>query len=132
MERVHFILEDGFRGIFVVEEDIGATPAPRNSDGTWIYKMNAGARIRTQSLEPLRQWHETGASYADGVEIPFSAIPPSAPPLDSTTKLRPLFATATRHYYLVGTEKEFLAATRDAVNITYGHAPPAPKTKPHE
>lgn len=130
MERVKFVVENGFRGAFVVEEDPEAAAVSKDSHGAWIYKISATGQLSTQTVEPFRVWHQTSAAYSDGAEVEFSAIGPIEPYEDNAIKVRSLFADSKgRHYFLVGTEKELASAVKDRANLMLGGIEKTPPSK---
>jgi hypothetical protein len=121
VELIKFVIPKGFRGAFVVEEDPDAGPAPKDSDGAWVYSIGADGRLRARTVAPFRSWHETIAAYSDGTKIEFSSIGPIEPYKDATVKLRTLFADSDgRHYFLVGTEEELADAAKNRAGLEMG------------
>ena len=121
MERVMFVVEKGFRGMFVVQQDPHAARAPKDNQGAWVYKIGATGELKTQTVQPLLSWHKTSATYSDGTELEFAAVGPIEPYKDNIVKVRSLFADSKgRHYFLVGTEEELARAVKNRANLRLG------------
>lgn len=118
---VIFIVENDFRGVFVVEKDSRADPVPRDKDGAWIYKIPETGRLKTSVIDPFRDWHDTKATYADGTTLGFAPVGPIPPYRDRSTKVRPISADSKgRFLFLVGTEEELARAMRNLGNLRLG------------
>ena len=88
IQHIRFIIETGFRGVFVVREGRGAS-VPQDMSGTWIYKIPATGSLQTDTIKPFRELHDTQAIYTDGTPLGFAAIGPIKPFKDQLIKVRP-------------------------------------------
>lgn len=68
---VHFRLPTGFVGVFVVREDPLSDLAAEVGRETSVFVVPQNGVVTTQSMECLRKWHTTHATYVDGQEIPW-------------------------------------------------------------
>ena len=111
METVSFVIPDGFRGAFVLEEDASAPPAPLSRTGGPIYTVPETGTLRVRSAAPLRDWHSATAAFGGGEPLAVEHIGPIAPYHDYTVKLRSLFSDSQgRIFFLVGTKLTSLRA----------------------
>lgn len=75
--EVHFVLPDGYVGIFkiVLDETEGVDANPK--DGRYAYEIPKSGILKVRSFAPFRPWHEESAAYRNGTKInlPGYAVP---------------------------------------------------------
>jgi hypothetical protein len=123
IQQIRFIITVGFHGVFVVEEDPGASPAQRDGGGAWVYEIPSAGRLKTSEVKPFREWHDTRGEYTDGSLLGFAAVGPIKPFSDRSTKIRPISSDSEgRFYYLVGSEEDLARAMHNLANLKLGGA----------
>ena len=67
---VHFVLPDGYTGVFKIVLDEANGIDVRLTDGRYTYEIPAGGILRVKSFKHFEQWHEATAAYRNGTQIP--------------------------------------------------------------
>lgn len=97
--QIHFIVPDGFRGLFVLRVTAGVQPASRQGEGRFIYRIPPNGLLPIGENEPIFRWHQLSAQFD------------SSAPLETENELVTdavkLYSLSTdqrgNSYYLVGT-----------------------------
>jgi len=114
-ERVHFVLPDGFRGVFGIWADDPEGTELRTTDGRYVIHIPESGVLKMTGHDPFSSFLET-ASFANGDVIWVStklgdSPPPGAIGLWGTVTASAPGAAGSRainvFYWFVGTEAEF-------------------------
>lgn len=114
--RVHFILPNGFRGLFAIQLTQQDPPTNPTQDGRFVYRIPSSGLFRASDHEPVLHWHVLSAEFADGTPLPVEHR-------TAKDSLQLYSLSTDEHgnsYYLVGTaeDKERFYRTQDR---TLGH-----------
>lgn len=72
---VHFVVPDGFRGVFYLIPDPTNGVAISKTEGRFLVTIPADGRLRVRSLGFLDSWHQETCSFASGAHIPTPTEP---------------------------------------------------------
>jgi hypothetical protein len=72
---VHYVLPNGYIGLFKIVLDETNGLDVRRKFGRATYEIPPDGVLRVKSFEPFRGWHQVTASYRDGTEISTSITP---------------------------------------------------------
>jgi hypothetical protein len=98
-----FYLPNGFKGIFVIEENprSGLPMVVRN--GMYEIVVPARARVSVQSLAPFSKWHKELAYFWNGASLPAMA----PPPVKGRVAVYNVGNYPEKSYLFVGTAEEY-------------------------
>jgi hypothetical protein len=69
VNRVRFIVPDGFHGIFVIVEDAVHGDVPKRNANTVTYRIPKSGVLYSRDVQPLKSWHASSASFYSGDNI---------------------------------------------------------------
>jgi hypothetical protein len=98
---VHFILPQGFRGVFQLSLDKQNGNPITKSNGTLVITVPTNASITVKYDEFLSHWHSETASYPDGTLIKSEVFDTNA------VSLFALSSSGHNFFWLVGTFREY-------------------------
>jgi len=120
IRNIKFILPAGFRSVFIVAEDRDAPSARRENEVT-VYEIPEDGLLRTNTVQPLREWHSATAMFSDGRPLTVATGGPIEPYDKVEIQLRSLYSDANgRTYFLVGTESEQADALKNRSTLRLG------------
>ncbi len=74
---VHFVLPDGYVGMFKIVLDEKEGVDVNSKDGRYAYEIPKSGILKVKSFAPFRPWHEESAAYRNGTKInlPGNTVP---------------------------------------------------------
>ena len=104
--RVHFIVEDGYRGVFIIREVPSGIEVRESTDGRFVYHIPSSGVLEITNVAPLGWTRSCTAETRSGK--PFPPIDwPHAEPMSEQIGFAIVSADFERAYYfLIGTERQ--------------------------
>jgi hypothetical protein len=82
--NVHFILPDGYRGVFRIKSDPKGPAVTRRDDGAFVYLIPSAGSLITSTTKPLLSVESVTGEFRSGQQIPWNRLgrnaQPSKPP----------------------------------------------------
>ncbi len=122
---VHYIVPDGYLGMFkIILDEKNGRDVPLK-DGRYTYEIAEDGILKVKSLAPLRQMHDETAAYRSGKEI----VIPTSQVSDDVVALRSAgqYSTADRSYtivFVLGTAAQTEQVSKDLSNPDFEQLSP--------
>jgi hypothetical protein len=72
---VHYVVPDGYRGVFTVCEDSASGTPPEQRGREFVYRIPDSGHLDSSDTTPIQTMHRATASYQSGEVIPYEGEP---------------------------------------------------------